>query len=215
MSKNGRNEIEAFIYLPIHFGLVREGSGEIILAWSTMHFAVGMGCSGAAAGVACSILRRGWRWIPAVMTLGGVWALVPDMPRIFREDFYWQPLSQVLGTKQLEKFLHRWGDLFCFHRQLDIQPREYAILGLVIILLLYNLSIVLLMRLEQTQRNSLANRAWRSHQSSQSRQARRRIQNADLHPDRSMPQTMQEDDPTVLFRIRPGDASGAKDDSLA
>ena len=39
-----------------------------------MHFAVGMACGGALSGVACLIVRRGWRGVPIAMTLGGVWA---------------------------------------------------------------------------------------------------------------------------------------------
>jgi len=40
------------------------------MAWTTMHFAVGMGCAGALAGAACVVTRRGWRFIPAAMTAG-------------------------------------------------------------------------------------------------------------------------------------------------
>lgn len=184
-----------------------------------MHFAVGMGCSGAAVGMACAIWHRGWRWIPAAMTLGGVWALIPDMPRIFREDFYWEPLSQFLGTKELEQFLHRWGDLFFLHRQLDIQPHEHALLGLAIILLLYNLSIVLLMKFEGKQRNSLANRAWRAHRSKparQARQARRRhLKGSVAHADLAITGSVTEDNSTVLYRFRPDDTNSVHDDFIA
>lgn len=182
-----------------------------------MHYAVGMGCSGVAAGVVCSILRRGWRWIPAAMTVGGVWALVPDMPRIFREDFYWQPLSQTIGTKDFERFIHKWGDLFFFHHQLDIQPHEYALLGLASILILYNLSIVLLMRFEHQQRNSLANRAWRVHRSSEARQARRRRRGQEAVGRVNAPAelTLQDEDQPVLYRIRPDDGLPVPDDFRA
>jgi len=37
------------------------------MAWTTMHFAVGMGCTGAAVGAACLTMRRGWRWLPAAV----------------------------------------------------------------------------------------------------------------------------------------------------
>lgn len=133
------------------------------MAWTTMHYAVGMGCAGVAAGAACCFLRRGWRWLPACMTLGGVWALIPDMPRIWREDVTSLPFGNTLGSKQLEKTLHDWGDWFFFHQRLDAQPHEYALHGLVIILVLYNASLAMLMWMEHKQRNSLANRAWRAH----------------------------------------------------
>ena len=131
------------------------------MAWTTMHFAVGMACSGAAATAVCLTLRRGWRWIPAVMTAGGVWALVPDLPRVFREDFPSLPLAPLFGNKVFEAGLN--SNLFFFHRTLDAQPHEYALHGLVIILLLYNAAIAGLMWAESLQRNSAANRAWRAH----------------------------------------------------
>lgn len=128
-----------------------------------MHFAVGMGCAGAVTTIGCFIFRRGWRWIPAAMTAGGVWAVVPDMPRIFREDFPSLPFAASLGAKDFERSLHRWGDLFFFHKQMDIQPNEYALLGLTLILIFYNLSIALLMWMEHRQRNSVIHRAYRAH----------------------------------------------------
>ena len=134
------------------------------MSWTTMHYAVGMGCAGALTGTACLIFRRGWRFLPAAMTAGGVWALIPDLPRFFREDFPSLPFAGVLGLKSLERWLHRGGDLFCFHARLDAQPREYALAGLAIILILYNFAIALLMFLEYRQRNRLGNRAWYAHQ---------------------------------------------------
>jgi hypothetical protein len=133
------------------------------MAWTTMHFAVGMACSGAVGVVACSVLRRGWRWLPAAMTLGGLWALLPDMPRIFREDATWLPLASMAGDKAIERWLHRHGDWFFLHQQLDAQPHEYALHGLIGILLFYNAAIWLLMRLERKQRLSLTNRMAHSH----------------------------------------------------
>lgn len=181
------------------------------MAWTTMHFAVGMGCAGTAAVLTCSVLRRGWRWLPGAMTLGGVWALVPDMPRIFREDFYWQPISSILGTHQLERNLHRWGDLFFFHRQLDAQPHEYALLGLALILMLYNAGIVLLMGIEHKHRNSMANRAWRAHRSSPARMARRRVRQRQHcpkghdqpHAGPHLAATAYPNASDVIYRIRP------------
>lgn len=124
-----------------------------------------MGCGGALAGTACLIFRRGWRFLPAAMTAGGIWALLPDLPRVFREDFPNLPFAGMLGASSFERFLHRAGDLFCFHSQLDAQPKEYALAGFAIIIFLYNLSIGLLMMLEYRQRDSIANRAWLAHRS--------------------------------------------------
>lgn len=144
------------------------------MAWTSMHFAMGMGCAGALAGTACLIFRRGWRFIPAAMTLGGLWALLPDMPRFFREDFPSLPLAGILGDKSLERLLHSIGDLFFFHQSLDAQPHELALHGLGIILILYNLSIGMLLGLERRQRNSVANRNWRAHRSMRRKHRRRR-----------------------------------------
>lgn len=107
-----------------------------------MHFAVGM-CGGAALTLApCLILRRGWRWIPVGMTLGGLWGLVPDLPRLWREDFTGLPFAATLGSKDFELWLHSIGDLFFMHRSLDAQPKEFALLGLAMIIGLYNLCLL-------------------------------------------------------------------------
>ncbi len=107
-----------------------------------MHFAVGM-CGGAALTLApCLIFRRGWRFIPVGMTLGGLWALIPDMPRLWREDFTSLPFASALGSMDFEVWLHSLGDLFFFHRSLDAQPKEFALLGLALIIGLYNLCLV-------------------------------------------------------------------------
>lgn len=128
-----------------------------------MHFAVGMGAAGAAACVGCVVMRRGWRWVPAAMTAGGLWALIPDLPRIFREDIPNAPLAGLLGSETLEAGLERWGNLFFFHHILDAQPKEFALAGLAAMLLLYNAGLMMLMTLEHRQRHSLANRVWRAH----------------------------------------------------
>ena len=107
-----------------------------------MHFAVGM-CGGAALmAVPCLIRRRGWRHIPLAMTLGGLWAIIPDSPRLWREDFTSLPFAATLGAKDLELWLHSIGNLFFMHRSLDAQPKEFALLGLAIIIGLYNLSLI-------------------------------------------------------------------------
>jgi hypothetical protein len=133
------------------------------MAWTSMHFAVGMGCTGLAFGAGCLVQRRGWRWLPMAMTVGGVWALVPDLPRLWREDFPWLPLASTFGSKSLEAFLHSWGNLFWFHHMLDMQPKEFALHGLGLILIFYNVAIVMLMKMESAARNSVGNRAWKAH----------------------------------------------------
>lgn len=113
------------------------------MAFTTMHFAIGMAGTGAAASVGAFFLRRGWRWIPLLMTAGGVWACGPDLPRLFREDFPSAPFAQTLSAKPLQLWLQNNGDLFFFHRILDEQPKEYALHGLLGILLMYTLSCLL------------------------------------------------------------------------
>lgn len=128
-----------------------------------MHFAVGMMGGGALAGAACLMLRRGWRWLPAAMTLGGLWALVPDMPRIWREDFPSLPLASVLGDKDLERWLHSVGDIFFFHERLDVQPRELALHGLVLMIALYNGAWLISLIRERYGRYGHARRTWETH----------------------------------------------------
>ncbi len=112
-----------------------------MVAWTSMHFAVGMAGGAVIAGVGCLIARRGYKYIPAAMTVGGLWAFVPDMPRLFREDFPSLPFAATLGDKGLERWLHSVGDLFFFHQSLDAQPREFALHGLFLIIMMYNLAI--------------------------------------------------------------------------
>ena len=133
------------------------------MAWTSMHFATGMISGGLIAASACLLLRRGWRFIPLAMTTGGLWALVPDMPRLWREDFPGLPFASALGSKNLERSLHEIGDIFFFHHQLDAQPHEYALHGLIMIISLYTLCILQMLWLERKSRNSIANRAWIKH----------------------------------------------------
>lgn len=114
------------------------------MAFTTMHFALGMVGAGAAATVGALVLRRGLRWVPLCMTAGGIWACVPDMPRIFKEDFPNAPFAQTLSAKPLRDWLQANGDFFFFHRMLDTQPREYALHGLAIILTLYTVCLFFL-----------------------------------------------------------------------
>ena len=114
------------------------------MAFTTMHFAVGMTGAGALATVGALVLRRSLRWVPLAMTAGGIWACVPDMPRIFKEDFPSLPLAETLSAKPLQQWLNANGDWFFFHRTLDQQPKEYALHGLLVILVLYTISVFLL-----------------------------------------------------------------------
>jgi len=108
------------------------------MAWTTMHFAIGM-MGGGAIGLGAALLaQRGWRWVPAAMTAGGCWAILPDLPRFFREDLHVPVLSSLLREHQVEDRLHAMGDLFFLHAQLDAQPHAYALHGLILVLLLYN-----------------------------------------------------------------------------
>jgi hypothetical protein len=114
------------------------------MAWASMHFAVGMVGGGAICGLACLYAPRLRRMLPLAMTAGGVWAMVPDLPRIWREDFPSLPFARTLGSRELEDWLHGWiGDLFFFHASLDAQPHGYALHGLALIILLYNVAFIL------------------------------------------------------------------------
>jgi len=122
------------------------------MAWTSMHFAIGMACTGGVGAVACTVVRKGWKWIPLAMTAGGMWAIIPDMPRLWRVDFPSLPLATTLGDKGLERWLHRWGDVFFFHHQLDLQPKEFALHGLIGMIFLYNLAILGLLWLNHRER---------------------------------------------------------------
>ena len=178
-----------------------------------MHFAAGMGCAGVGTAVACTMLRRGWRWIPVTMTLGGLWAILPDLPRVFREDFPNAPFAGVLGAKTLEKSMHRWGDLFFFHESLDAQPKELALAGFGLTILLYNAALLLLLVMEARQRNTPANRLARAHGiarlSDFLRTPPTKITSPDNEPD-DPSDSDSTDDPDVIYKIRPPNYSKAR-----
>lgn len=114
------------------------------MAFTTMHFALGMVGTGAVTTVAALAFGRGLRWVPLAMTAGGIWACVPDMPRIFKEDFPNAPFAQTLSARPLQDWLQANGDFFFLHRTLDAQPKEFALHGLAIILFLYTVSVFFL-----------------------------------------------------------------------
>ena len=99
-----------------------------------MHFGVGMACGGGIALGIAAIRRRGFESIGPAMTLGGIWAMVPDLHRIFS----WYP-----SLPFAEKFqrIQPLSDIFFFHKSLDTQPAEYTLLGFGLILFFYNLVI--------------------------------------------------------------------------
>lgn len=181
------------------------------MAYTTMHFAVGMAVAGAGMAVGCTIARRGWRWLPPVMTIGGAWALVPDLPRIWREDFPSLPFASTLGAKSLERGLHTWGDLFFFHRQLDLQPREFALHGMIGMLLLYNLAMVLLMWMHRRERDRADDALRQVHHAGARHAALLRDDDApSILPEIVQPVLpLDEDDDRspVLHTIRPTDAA--------
>ncbi len=76
------------------------------------------------------------------MTAGGLWACLPDATRLFTEDFPNAPLASTLGAKPLRDWLARHADWFFFHGRLDEQPHEYALHGLILIILFYNLALL-------------------------------------------------------------------------
>jgi hypothetical protein len=96
-----------------------------------------MAGGGALCATAWLITRRGWRWMPAAMTLGGLWAILPDTPRLFRYRFRGIPGLAGYADGATEQWMHQIGDLFFFHRALDRQPHEYALHGLFGIVALY------------------------------------------------------------------------------
>lgn len=124
------------------------------MAWTSMHFATGMLGTAAittAATLCLPVLRRcifrkDRNHLPllltSTMTLGGIFACGPDLPRLFREDFPSLPFAATLGNKDFERYLHSMGDLFFFHASLDAQPKEYALHGVILIITLYNLSLL-------------------------------------------------------------------------
>ncbi|MEM9415412.1 MAG: hypothetical protein AAGA29_08055 [Planctomycetota bacterium] len=112
------------------------------MAFATMHFATGMALGGALALLGAAALRRKPTALPIAMTAGGIWAMVPDLPRLFTEDFPNAPLASVLGAKPLRVWLETHGDWFALHRTLDAQPAEFALHGMFLMIALYNAALL-------------------------------------------------------------------------
>jgi len=110
------------------------------MAWVGGHFAIGMACGGVAAAGFCAWRRRDWRLVPAAMVAGGLWATVPDMPRVIREDLPGTWLAATAGAKPFEEVLQYYGNLFFFHRWLDLlQEGRWGLRGLAIVVACYTL----------------------------------------------------------------------------
>jgi hypothetical protein len=98
-----------------------------------MHFAVGMVGGAAVTAAAALVCRRGLRFTPLGMTAGGLWAIVPDTPRLVRIDFpslRALPGAHAFAAPTTEAWLHAIGDLFFFHRTLDRHAGDLALAGL-------------------------------------------------------------------------------------
>ena len=115
------------------------------MAFATMHFATGMACGGLIGITGVSIFRRGLRFVPLAMTAGGLWAMAPDMTRLFTEDFPNAPFASILGSQGLKAWLESHANWFAFHGLLDDQPKELALHGMFGIVVMYNLAILMLM----------------------------------------------------------------------
>jgi len=134
-------------------------ASEARVSWTSMHFAVGMvGGAAVTAGVAC-FCRRALPLTPLGMTLGGLWAIVPDTPRLIRVDFpslRSLPGVATLGDKAIEARLHQVGDLFFLHRTLDLHANDLSLAGLFAMIGLYTLGLAALVGLVAWQRARIA-----------------------------------------------------------
>jgi len=124
-----------------------------------MHFAVGMvGGAAVTATVAC-FYRRALPLTPLGMTLGGLWAILPDTPRLVRVDFpslRSLPGATAFGDKATEAWLHQIGDLFFLHRTLDHHATDLSLAGLFAMIALYTMGIASLLALVAWQRARIA-----------------------------------------------------------
>ncbi|MEM6756367.1 MAG: hypothetical protein AAF586_04305 [Planctomycetota bacterium] len=145
------------------------------MSWTSMHFAVGMvGGAAVTAGVAC-FWRRGLAYTPLGMTLGGLWAIVPDTPRLIRVDYpslRALPGAEWFGSKTTEAWLHQIGDLFFMHRAIDHYLTDHALAGFFAVIGLYTLGLAGLSIHVARQRSTIARLTRRVRAHAPAREAR-------------------------------------------
>jgi len=97
-----------------------------------------MACAGAAAAGVCAWRRRDWHVVPIAMVAGGMWAAVPDIPRAIREDLPGTWLAATAGARSFEEVLHYYGNVFFFHRWLDLlQEGRWGLRGMALMVVCY------------------------------------------------------------------------------
>jgi hypothetical protein len=111
---------------------------------------------GMLAAVVCLIIRRGWRLVPYVAAITGVWATLPDLPRLFREDLPFIPLAGLIGHKEVEKAMHEFGNIFIFHSWLDQWPDRFVLHGTFIVFAAFVATAVGLNRLNRRNEKTVA-----------------------------------------------------------
>ena len=113
-----------------------------------VHYALGMTCGGIAS-VAVPWFRRRWYKIgPLFMTFCGVWAMLPDVPRVLGQIPGWVPfyglLHGVLGSRSAHKFMHGGiGNIFFGHALLDNRfLDDYYLAGYAAVLGIYTVILI-------------------------------------------------------------------------
>lgn len=121
------------------------------------HFAVGMICSGLLMLPLLFFRFRYWIYLPVVQTLGGVFAEVPDFPRVIGA-FPSLGLHHIVDADALYRLLHtRIGDLFFFHRSIDVSGEGNFLQGMTVVICIYNFWIFVFVGKEILQRRRAAN----------------------------------------------------------
>lgn len=111
------------------------------MVFTAIHMAVGMVVAGLAGLAISTRIGRGWRWIPVAMTAGALWAIIPDVPAMYREHLQHLPLVGILGSHSLEATLQNWGNVFFGHRLLQDQLQQMPDWGLAAFLLIAGASL--------------------------------------------------------------------------
>ena len=118
-----------------------------------VHFAAGLIGGTLIAAPIVSFRRRWRRYVPVFAGLCGLWASVPDFPRLVRgverllleRGFVrlanW-PVIEYLGRNRLGRSLTAYGDWFFLHRLLDTRYRIEGLAGPVVVLLYYHVVIL-------------------------------------------------------------------------